>query len=210
MATTQKDADAGAPARGPLPGSSARGRRRADAERSIATIIDAAVTAFSENPEVSMVDIARVAGVGRVTLYSHFSSREELMDAVMAHAVRETNAVLDGEASEETPTRQALGSLIRSSWQVLSRYGRLQEAALRVLGPERMREHHDEPLIRIRNMIDRGRREGTIRDDLPEDWLVSVFYSLLHTAALEVDSGRLRPEAAPDVLEATLLSAIGA
>ncbi|MER5419827.1 TetR/AcrR family transcriptional regulator [Streptosporangium roseum] len=210
MATTHKDTGAGEPTRSPLPGPSSRGRRRADAERSIAAIVGAAMTAFSENSEVSMVDIARVAGVGRVTLYSHFSSREELMDAVMAHAVKEANAVLGGEASEETPAREALGELIRSSWQVLGRYGRLQAAALRVLNPERMREHHNEPLIRVRSLITRGQREGVIRDDLPEDWLVSVFYSLLHTAALEVDSGRLRPETAADALEATLLSAIGA
>ncbi|WP_433376346.1 TetR/AcrR family transcriptional regulator [Streptosporangium sp. CA-115845] len=205
MPTTHKDAGADSPARNPAPGS----RRRADAERSVAAILDAALTAFGENPEVSMTDIARAAGVGRVTLYSHFPSREDLLDAVMTHAVQEANAALGAESSQETPAREALEMLIGSSWRILSRYDRLQPATLRILGPERMREHHDQPLVRVRDIIVRGRREGVIRDDLPEDWLVTVFYSLLHAAALEVDAGRLPADAAADTLTTTLLSTLG-
>ncbi|WP_030916233.1 TetR/AcrR family transcriptional regulator [Streptosporangium amethystogenes] len=205
MPTTHKDAGADSPVRNPSPGS----RRRADAERSVTAILDAALTAFGENPEVSMTGIARAAGVGRVTLYSHFPSREDLLDAVMTHAVQEANAALGAESSPEIPVREALEMLIGSSWRILSRYGRLQPTALRILGPERVREHHDQPLVRVRDIIVRGRREGVIRDDLPESWLVTVFYSLLHAAALEVDAGRLPAETAADTLTTTLLSTLG-
>ncbi|MFI6513787.1 TetR/AcrR family transcriptional regulator [Streptosporangium sp. NPDC050855] len=202
---TTHDTGAASPAYDPVPGS----RRRADAERSVAAILDAALQAFGENPEVSMSGIARAAGVGRVTLYSHFSSREDLLDAVMTRAVQQANAALGAEASQEVSVREALKALIGSSWRILSRYGRLHPAALRLLGPERMREHHDQPLVRVRTLIIRGRREGVIRDDLSEDWLVTVFYSLLHAAALEVDAGRLPADAAADTLTATLLSTLG-
>ena len=54
-----------------------------------------------------VAEVARPAGVGRVTLYGHFPSREELMDAVLAHAIHEANTVLDAEASTtaQPPTR---------------------------------------------------------------------------------------------------------
>ncbi len=42
-------------------------RRRADAERSVARILDAAVDALASDPEVSMAEIARRAGVVRAT-----------------------------------------------------------------------------------------------------------------------------------------------
>ena len=65
---------------------SAPKRRRADAERSIASIIDGALEALASDPDVSMAEIARRAGVVRATIYMHFPTRESLLDAVMEHA----------------------------------------------------------------------------------------------------------------------------
>ena len=47
------------------------------------------------------------------------------------------------------------------------------------------------------------------RTDLPRGWLVAVCYHLFHAAAQEVDAGRLDQAVATQVLEATLLGAIG-
>ena len=49
--------------------------RRADAQRNVQRILDAAVACLAERPNATMADIAKVAGLGRVTLYGHFSSR---------------------------------------------------------------------------------------------------------------------------------------
>ena len=67
----------------------ARPRRRADAERSIARILDAAVDALGEDQEASMAEIARRAGVVRATIYVHFPTREALLDAVTERALAE-------------------------------------------------------------------------------------------------------------------------
>src|SRR3954452_7296011 len=65
---------------------SAPKRRRADAERSISAITNAALEALAGDPDVSMAEIARRAGVVRATIYMHFPTREALLDAVMEHA----------------------------------------------------------------------------------------------------------------------------
>jgi TetR/AcrR family transcriptional repressor of mexCD-oprJ operon len=62
-------------------------RRRADAERSIGAIVEAAVESFRRRPDVTMSEIASAAGVGRVTLYAHFPSREALVEAVTKHVL---------------------------------------------------------------------------------------------------------------------------
>ena len=43
-------------------------RRRADAERNIAAILEAGLACFSRNPDASLAEVAQAAGVGRITL----------------------------------------------------------------------------------------------------------------------------------------------
>ncbi|WP_049570698.1 TetR/AcrR family transcriptional regulator [Nonomuraea sp. SBT364] len=182
-------------------------QRRADAERNIAAILRAALHALSADPAASVADIAKAAGVGRVTLYGHFPSRESLVDAVFAHAMSLAEATLAAEPLDDLPAGEALTRLIGSSWEVLDRHRRLLVAADRTLSTERIRQWHDQPLARVERLIARGRDEGAFRADLPVSWLVSTFFSLLHTAGQEIEAGRLGRQDAAGVLTATLLAA---
>ena len=61
--------------------------QRADARRNIAAILDAATECLAHDPEMSIADIAAAAGVGRITLYGHFRTRADLVDAVLVRTV---------------------------------------------------------------------------------------------------------------------------
>jgi AcrR family transcriptional regulator len=183
-----------------------RPRRRADAERNIAAILDAGLACFSRNADASLTDVARGAGVGRVTLYRHFPSREALIDAVLAHAISRADTALEAVAVDDGPAPEALSRLIHSSWQIVDHHRSLLAAAQRDLPPARVRHHHDQAMARVERLVARGQREGDFRADLPRPWLVATFYSVLHGAAEEVDAGRLDPTKAPEILTATLLA----
>jgi TetR/AcrR family transcriptional repressor of mexCD-oprJ operon len=185
-------------------------RRRADAERNIAAILEAGLACLSRNPDASVTEVAQAAGVGRVTLYGHFPSRQALVDAVLAHAIRQAHAVLDAEAIDHGPASDALSRLIRSSWPILAQHRGLLAAAQRDLPPARIRRHHDQAMARVERLIARGQDEGEFRTDLPRPWLVATFYSLMHAAAEEVDAGRLDPAQAGSVLATTILAALAA
>jgi len=185
-------------------------RRRADAERNIAAILEAGLACFSRNPDASLAEVAQAAGVGRVTLYGHFPSRQALVDAVLAHAIRQAHAVLDAEAIDHGAASDALSRLIRSSWPILAQHRGLLAAAQRELPPARIRRHHDQAMARVERLIARGQDEGDFRTDLPRPWLVATFYSLMHAAAEEVDAGRLDPAQAGGVLATTILAALAA
>jgi AcrR family transcriptional regulator len=182
-------------------------RRRADAERSIASIVDAAIEVLSRRPDASMTEIAAAAGVGRVTLYAHFPSRERLLEAAIEAAVEHASAALHAADIDEGSAIRALGRLVRSGWSSIDRYQGLL-AAGGDLSPTRLRSHHAGVLTRIDRLVARGQSAGEFRTDLPREWLVTVCYSVFHTAAQEVREGRLDAGAAPLVIEATLVSAL--
>jgi AcrR family transcriptional regulator len=207
---TNRQDDPGRQAPDPDAGRPGATRRRADAERNIAAILDAGLACFSRNPDASVAEVAQAAGVGRVTLYGHFPSRHELLDAVFAHALANANAVLDVEAIDHGPASEALSRLIRSSWPILAQHRGLLAAGQRDLPPARIRQHHDRAMARVERLIARGQDEGDFRTDLPRPWLVAIFYSLMHAAAEEVDAGRLDPTQAGSVLATTILAALAA
>ena len=78
-------------------------RRRADAERNIEAILDAALRLFTASTNVSMTDIAHAAGVGRVTLYAHFPSREDLVDAVVERSLAESAELIQVDGFDTAP-----------------------------------------------------------------------------------------------------------
>ena len=183
-------------------------KRRADAERSRAAIISAALQCFLDQPDVSMSDIARAADVSRVTLYAHFPSREELLTAVLEVVVTDAVAALDADDRPDLPARDALAHLLRSSWEILHRHDGLRAAVARALPEQQIREQHHRVVDQLRDLIARGQQEGDFRTDLPRDWLATAMLSLLHAAADEVAAGRLEQNDVPEILEATVLSAL--
>jgi AcrR family transcriptional regulator len=179
---------------------------RADARRNIAAILDAAETCLATNPDASIGEIAAAAGVGRVTLYGHFSSRPALVDSVFTRVVARADRTLDAVDLGGDP-REALARLVRSSWAVINRSRALLVAAQRALPPERIRDLHEGPMRRVLELLERGRTEGAFRTDLPEPWMVATFYSLMHAAADEITAGRLGDDDAGHLLATTLLAA---
>ncbi len=185
----------------------ARRGPRSDAIRNRSTIVDAAVQTFRLRPEASMNDVATAAGVGRATVYGHFTSRAELVDAALSDVLRRGNdvlAALDLDGDVVT----AFASLVSASWELLDESRALLEVAQKELAPDRIRALHAPLEDRVVNLIERGRSEGVFRVDLPANWQVAAMHALLQAAAAEIAAQRLSSAEAPRVLNATLLASL--
>jgi hypothetical protein len=101
----------------------------------------------------------------------------------------------------------ALARLVTSSWQIVHQFRNILLAAQRELPAERIRGVHDEILRRVQSLIEQGQRTGTFRRDLPQQWLVTTAYSLMHAAAEDAAAGRLDPDDTARLITATLLAA---
>ncbi|GAA4255968.1 TetR/AcrR family transcriptional regulator [Dactylosporangium darangshiense] len=183
--------------------------QRADARRNIAAILDAAVLCLAEDPDASLGDIAQAAGVGRVTLYGHFKSRADLVDAVLTRTMAEADEILDRVDTTGDPSA-ALTRLVEASWQIVHQFRAVHRAAGRELPAERLHGSHDRVRRRIQSIVERGRRSGTFRGDLPAKWLTTTVVGLMHAAAEESAAGRLAAGDAPRLISATVLAALTA
>ncbi|NHU86367.1 TetR/AcrR family transcriptional regulator [Kocuria sp. JC486] len=180
--------------------------RRADAQRNRASILAATVTAIRKNPDASVADIAAEAGVGRITLYGHFQTRAELIEAALIESLARGEEVLEGVPLDGNAT-EAFQRLVASSWVLVDQSRALLAAAQKELPAARIREMHESAEARMRGLLLRGQREGSFRVDLPVSWLLTTTHVVMNGAAEEVRTGRLDADDAPWFIDAILLPA---
>jgi AcrR family transcriptional regulator len=184
-------------------------RRRADAERSIVRILDAAVDALASDPEASMAEVARRAGVVRATIYVHFPSREALIEAVTHRAIAEATAVIEAAEPDRGNAVDALRRVVESAWRTLGRYHALVEINAR-LAPADLRQRHGPVLAVLEPLIARGQDDGAFRADVPAAWHLSTILALMHAASGELGAGRLSSEQVESALVGSVLGAVSA
>ena len=178
--------------------------RRATAQRNVGAILDAAENLLERRMPATVANVATEAGVSRVTVYAHFATREDILAAVVKRAVERASEAIDAADPDEGPALEAFERVIAVSWRALSRSPGVAQAAAEQLTPEVMTKVHDAGHRRIADLIERGRREGSFRSDLPVEWLVTCCFALMHACGQHVQAGRMDEEAALTVLTTTL------
>ncbi|MFF0311427.1 TetR/AcrR family transcriptional regulator [Streptosporangium sp. NPDC004379] len=116
-----------------LAGASARPRERADAARNREKVLAAAERLFAERRPVTMEEIARVAGVGRGTLYRRYPDPASIALALLDEHERELQEKLlrgDPPLGPGAPPAERLAAFYAAMTELLERHGHL------VLGAE--------------------------------------------------------------------------
>jgi AcrR family transcriptional regulator len=189
------------------PASKTPDHRRAAAERSIEAILDAAERLLASGADASMSAVASEAGVSRVTLYAHFPTRTQVLEAVAERVVGSgAEAIAAANLGSGEPA-EALDRLIQAAWGKLDRNLRVFAAGHAELSEDAMRRAHEQLDAPILALIRRGRRAGAFRKDVPASWLLATYYALMHAAAGEVTAGRLSARGARTTVQSTIQSA---
>jgi AcrR family transcriptional regulator len=181
--------------------------RRADAERSIARIQEAALDALASDPDASLNEIARRAGVVRATIYVHFPTREDLIAAITERAVADVAEVIAAAEPERGDATEAMRRVIAAAWRTLGRFHALVAINTR-LGDHDLRARHDPVLGLLEPLIARGQRDGSFRADVPVAWHLSMVLALIHAASAELRAKRLDADDIGSALEATVIGAL--
>ena len=174
--------------------------REAIAEHNLQAILDATERLLSRGEQPSISAVASEAGVSRPTVYAHFPDRQRLLESLVERTVGRAMDAIRSAEPDRGPALPALLRLLNASWEELGRHEAIGRSAGAELSPDAMRRAHHAARAVLLELVDRGRREGAFRTDLPTAWLVTSCLALIHAAAEGTRAGELNPETATGAL----------
>ncbi|MFI7387166.1 TetR/AcrR family transcriptional regulator [Streptomyces sp. NPDC049813] len=160
---------------------------RADANRR--RILDVALAELLRDPEASMDQIARAAGVVRRTVYGHFPSRDALVGALVddaAQAVAEAHRA--GRAGITDPA-EAVARSILAVWPIADRYRLLVHLAQRSVTMEGIRARLTPVRESCTELVRWGLERGQFTSPLPAEALAYVHEQVLFGLMEAVNDG---------------------
>jgi AcrR family transcriptional regulator len=162
---------------------------RADARRNHAAVLEAALRLFRTDPAATVGQVAQAAGVGRVTLYGHFPTREALVGAALSEAVARAERAVAAAGPATGDPAADLDRVLAAAWPALADGHGALSAACRELPAADVAARHEPVVLPLRAVLDRGIATGRFRGDLGVDWLVAAVSALVHAAAEQVAAG---------------------
>jgi AcrR family transcriptional regulator len=179
--------------------------RRAAAQRNAAAILDATERLLGERTPLSMVAIAGAAGVSRPTLYAHYKSIAEIVEAAVERSVVASLAAFADARPDDGPADAALLRMAEVSLRQLARYDALARGAAEHLPPGAVHRSHDAMLTPLRALIARGQDAGVFRTDVPGEWLLTMYLALVHGAAEHAAGHDVDRDEVLQLLQGTLI-----
>ncbi|MEU7722605.1 TetR/AcrR family transcriptional regulator [Streptomyces tibetensis] len=183
------------------------GTSRADANRR--RILDVALAELLRDPDASMDQIAKAAGVVRRTVYGHFPSREALISTLVDEAVQALSAAHAAGRADVREPAEAVARSVLSVWEIADRYRLLVALAQRTVTMQGIRER----LAPVRDasigLLQQGLDENVFSSPLPAPALAYVHEQMLFAVMEAVNDGLLAAREAGRCAAVTVLTAAG-
>ncbi|WP_326583004.1 TetR/AcrR family transcriptional regulator [Streptomyces sp. NBC_00487] len=184
----------------------AREPLRRNSRSNRARILATAREELGRNPDITLEELARAAGVVRRTLFGHFPGRAALLEALAEEAAETLRGTVEAGPEPTEPAERALARFVFTMWPVGDRYRMLLALARRDLGSERVAEVLAPAREAAATILERGQRDGVFHSHLPPA-VQSAGLEAMHVALLEaVNTGALEDDGRR-VAAATLIAA---
>lgn len=150
---------------------------RADAERSVRAILEAAERVLSADPGASMEQIATAAGVARTTIHRRFAHRQALVEALVSSAARQLAQAVDDGRPDTAPPLVALHRItanvleVKSAWTFTLGLPADPDSEAAAL--------HQDMAQRCITVLERARADKLIDEAADLHWVRRVYYALL-------------------------------
>ncbi|GAA5014279.1 TetR/AcrR family transcriptional regulator [Streptomyces siamensis] len=180
---------------------------RADVNRR--RILDVALAELLRDPDASMDQIARAAGVVRRTVYGHFQNREALISDLVDEAV---DSVAAAHAAGREGVTDPAESLVRSTlavWEIADRYRLLVALAQRSVTMQGIRDRLTPVRESCADILRRGLDQGVFESPLPPYALAYVHEQTLFALMEAVNDGLLPTQEAGRSAAVTILTTAG-
>ncbi|MFF9194129.1 TetR/AcrR family transcriptional regulator [Streptomyces sp. NPDC014779] len=168
--------------------------QRRNARSNRARILATARQELGRNPDTTLEELARAAGVVRRTLFGHFPGRAALLEALAEEAAEALQGAVAGAAEAREPAERALARFSLVMWPVGDRYRMLLALAQRDLGVERVAEILEPARARATVVVERGQRDGVFHSHLPPAVLSAALEAMALALLEEVNTGALEDD----------------
>ncbi|MEU2543800.1 TetR/AcrR family transcriptional regulator [Streptomyces iakyrus] len=183
------------------------GTSRADANRR--RILDVALAELLRDPDASMDQIARAAGVVRRTVYGHFPSREALISTLVDEAVQALSAAHAAGREGVREPAEAVARSVLAVWAIADRYRLLVALAQRTVTMQGIRERLAPVREASIGLLQQGLDEDVFSSPLPAPALAYVHEQMLFAVMEAVNDGLLAAQEAGRCAAVTVLTAAG-
>jgi AcrR family transcriptional regulator len=156
---------------------------RTDAARNRRRVLDAAAAGYAEHgPALGMQEVARRAGVGVGTVYRHFATREQLIDAIALPFFERCLGLAEAVQREQAPAAR-FAAFVRAFAGALAEHGVSGHCSW---DSPAARPVRSQLRAAIAGFVEDGRAAGTLRGDLTRE----DAFALLWTVAALIDASR--------------------
>ena len=155
-------------------------------------LLRAAADFLGRRPNATQDEIAAAVGVSRATLHRYFAGRAALLEALDQLAVAKMREALKTARWQDGPAPEAVQRLV-TACEPVSGYLTLLYAQSQDFDANQAKEAWAEIDSEIRQLFERGQREGAFRTDLTAVWFTEAFCSLIAGAAWVIQVGRAAP-----------------
>ncbi|QDP98909.1 TetR/AcrR family transcriptional regulator [Microlunatus elymi] len=162
--------------------------RRRDAVANRTKLVDAAAAVFAERGvDAPLEAIARRAQVSIGTLYNHFRTREQLLDAIYPDRIADLAAAADAALADEDSWLGFSGFLLQVFELQATDRGLNDAMTLRYPDAALLTEACDRGFARAGELIKRAQLAGTLRKDFTVEDLAFLIWATSRVIAATAD-----------------------
>jgi AcrR family transcriptional regulator len=152
-------------------------------------ILTAAIETYARDPEASIGDIAKAAGVVRRTVYGYFENRRALIMGIADQVAADLATSVPDLADLPEDPALALAVFTLVTWPVGNRYRVLLEVARKELGEQRILELIEPARQPSLAITEDGQARGVFSSYLPASSLVALSDAATMTIIEEANKG---------------------
>lgn len=170
----------------------------ARAKRSRRALLDAGIELLLKNPQASLSDIATHAGVGRATLYRQFESREQLIQELAVESLVMTDKVVAPVKQRQLPAKETLAEMFKVLMPLADRYHFILSIWSIAEQDDEVMSIYNSQLNNLATLIERGKKEGSIKCSLDTAWIVCLIDSMIYSGWWMMGNMRMSAETAAE------------